>query len=271
MRKRSWNYYFTLAAGFHILLIGLAMLLGLDWLKEEPEEQPSIEIGFVGDAAAAGLAGGSAGNSGKQAALGPDIKTVSVAAVEELQNLRGHTPADKSEAAVKPPAADSAEAIEKAVAALDSPGPATGCAGADADAGAGASGASGTTSEGTGGTGGNGTGTSQGLGAGFTPNGDGTYTAASSAGISYQLLRDAEAIYPDEATSIGYSNAVEVVAQIMVGLDGSVESVTILNNPPNLGFREAAQEALWSMRFAPIYYQGVNVRVPFEKHLIFQP
>ena len=86
-----------------------------------------------------------------------------------------------------------------------------------------------------------------------------------------ELLRDADAVYPDEARSIGYGDVVEVVARIMVGLDGSVESVTILSNPPKLGFREAANEALYAMRFAPIYYQGVNIRVPFEKHLIFQP
>lgn len=272
MRKRSWNYYFGLAVGFHVLLLSIVMLLGLNWLRKEPEQQPSIEVGFVAESTAAGLAGGSAANGGAQSSLGPRIKTVSVAAVEELQSLRGHAPVDRNASKAVQPAADAAEAMAQAVAALDAPAqPAGSDSAAGAADGSGAGTSNGTNDAGGSGTGGEGTGTSQGLGAGFSPNGDGTYTAASSAGISYQLLHDAEAIYPDEARSIGYSNVVEVVAQIMVGLDGSVESVAILNNPPNLGFREAAQEALWGMRFAPIYYQGVNVRVPFEKHLIFQP
>ncbi len=258
----------------HLLLGGIFALLGLGWLAGEKEEKPAIEVGFVAEAAVPGLAGGSTTAGSKGQTAGPAIKTASVAAVEKLQSLRGHSPETAAAHTAQPAAAAQEAAIAEAAAALEAPssavaqavggGEPTGSAG-DTDGGAGAAGDS------PAGTGGNGTGTSQGLGAGFTPNGDGTYTAASASGISYQLLRDANAVYPEEARSIGYSKVVEVVAQIMVGLDGSVESVTILNNPPKLGFREAAQEALWSMRFAPIYHQGVNIRVPFEKHLIFQP
>ncbi|SHK72133.1 outer membrane transport energization protein TonB [Selenomonas ruminantium] len=273
---RSWKVYFGMAAGVHGLLLALLALAGLNWLAGEQEEKPAIEVGFVAEAAVSGMAGGSeaTGNSGSK--TGPVIRTASVAAVEKLQNLRGHSPevsAQKQEMKT----ADSEAAIAEAAAALDAP---AGSDSAESGENVGSPG-NGNSSDGNGGdggeagaatgSGGSGTGTSTGLGDGFTPNGDGTYTAASAAGISYQLLRDANAVYPEEARSIGYSNVVEVVAQIMVGLDGSVESVTILNSPPKLGFWEAAQEALWSMRFAPIYYQGVNIRVPFEKHLIFQP
>ncbi|WP_158645774.1 energy transducer TonB [Selenomonas ruminantium] len=274
MRMRSWKFYFSMAAGIHGLLLALLALAGLNWLAGEQEEKPAIEVGFVAEAAVSGMAGGSEATGSSGGKTGPAIKTASVAAVEKLQSLRGHSPeapAQKQE--IK--AADSEAAIAEAAAALEAP---AGSASAEAGENAGGSGDGDSGSHGDGGesgaatgSGGSGTGTSTGLGAGFTPNGDGTYTAASAAGISYQLLRDANAVYPEEARSIGYSNVVEVVARIMVGLDGSVESVTILNSPPNLGFREAAQEALWSMRFAPIYYQGVNIRVPFEKHLIFQP
>ncbi|SDP66518.1 energy transducer TonB [Selenomonas ruminantium] len=270
MRKRSWNYYLGLAAGVHGLLIALLAFAGLGWLSGEPEEKPAIEVGFVAETAVASMAGGSEAG-GEAPKMGPAIKTASVAAVEKLQSLRGHSAEAASNPAVS--AADRENAVEEATAAIDAAS-----TGAEVDgkgsAGVGANGGSTDGDNGSGsaeGTGGSGTGTSQGLGAGFTPNGDGTYTAASAAGIDYQLLRDANAVYPEEARSIGYSNVVEVVARIMVGLDGSVESVTILNSPPKLGFREAAQEALWSMRFAPIYYQGVNIRVPFEKHVIFQP
>lgn len=267
MKKRSWNFYFGLAAAVHVLIGILFVLAGLDWLSKEQEEKPAIEIGFVDEATVNGMTGASAGGTSGAEKTGPAIKPVSVTTVEQLQSLRGH--AETSQSSVQK-SVDRADAIEQAAAALDNPKAADA-----ASDGNGAAEGKGTTENGSQ-DGGNvgtsdSTGLSQGLGDGFSPNGDGTYTASSSAGISYQLLRDADAVYPDEARSIGYNNIVEVVARIMVGLDGNVESVDILSNPPNLGFREAAQEALWGMRFAPIYYQGVNIRVPFEKHLIFQP
>ncbi|HAM04501.1 energy transducer TonB, partial [Megasphaera sp. UBA4233] len=118
---------------------------------------------------------------------------------------------------------------------------------------------------------GSGNGTGGGLGAGFIDNGDGSYTAPDASGIDYQILQDARAVYPDEARSIGYAKTVSVTAHILVGLDGSVESVSILSNPPNLGFREAAESALWQMRFSPMTYEGHPVKVPFEKTIYFQP
>ncbi len=273
MRKESWKYYISWAVACHLLAGGFLAWAGLDWLAGEQEEKPAMEVGFVAEAAVSAMAGGSSAAGSADKATGPAIKTASVAAVEKLQSLRGHSGETAGpQANTAAPAADDA-AIAEAVAALEASAAGesgSGAAGPADNAGAGGSGA-GAAAGGSGGTGGQGTGTSTGLGPGFSPNGDGTYTAASAAGLDYQLLRDAEAVYPEEARSIGYSNVVEVAARIMVGLDGSVESVTLLSSPPNLGFREAALEALWSMRFAPIYYQGVNIRVPFEKHLIFQP
>ena len=58
-----------------------------------------------------GLAGGSAANGGAQSSLGPRIKTVSVAAVEELQSLRGHAPVDRNASKAVQSAADAAEAM----------------------------------------------------------------------------------------------------------------------------------------------------------------
>lgn len=257
------------------LLLGLA---GVQWMQGQQESKPAIEVNFVAENTVQSMAGGSApAGSGNSPEIGPSIKTASVAAVEMLQTLRGHN-TESAVTAATPVTVDQATAvaIEQVAAALEAPataqrggtGPLTNVL---SDRGSGAAGSGRGGSSAGNGTGGSGTGTSTGLGAGFAPNGDGTYTASSADGISYQLLRDAEAIYPDEARSIGYGDVVEVAARIMVGLDGSVESVTILSNPPQLGFREAASDALYSMQFAPIYYQGVNIRVPFEKHLIFQP
>ncbi len=105
----------------------------------------------------------------------------------------------------------------------------------------------------------------------FLSNGDGSYTALNAEGISYTIIRDADARYPEEARSIGYSRVVSVQAKILVGLDGSVESVEILNSVPNLGFKESAMQALRKMQFAPIYYQNHNVKMYFTKRIYFQP
>lgn len=105
----------------------------------------------------------------------------------------------------------------------------------------------------------------------FGDNGDGTYTALNSSGISYTILSETEAIYPDEARSIGYSSTVSVEAKILVGLDGSVESIEILNSVPNLGFTEAAKTSLQEMKFAPIYYNGHNIKMYFKKTIHFRP
>lgn len=108
-------------------------------------------------------------------------------------------------------------------------------------------------------------------GPGFIDNGDGTYTAPSADGIDYTVLADANASYPEEARDIGYASEVDVTADLLVGLDGSVESVNILTSAPNLGFREEAERAFWNMRFAPVYYNGVNIKMHFQKTIRFMP
>lgn len=123
------------------------------------------------------------------------------------------------------------------------------------------------------GTGGTGSNSGEGIfdGGGFSANGDGTYTALSADGISYKIVRDEDAVYPDEARSIGYSRNVSVQAKLLVGLDGGVEQVEILNSVPNLGFRESAIKALREMQFAPIYYKNHNIKMYFIKTIHFQP
>lgn len=105
----------------------------------------------------------------------------------------------------------------------------------------------------------------------FVSNGDGTYTALSPSGIDYHILHSVEANYPEEARAVGYVRTICVEAAILVGLDGNVESVTILNDVPNLGFRDAARQALMQWRFSPIYYQGINIKMKFYKNIYFEP
>lgn len=121
------------------------------------------------------------------------------------------------------------------------------------------------------GTGVAGKGNSHGLGAGFVDNGDGTYTANANAMLSYRIIRDAKVVYPEEARSIGYAKTVVVHARILVGVNGKVEVVQIVSRTPNLGFKEAAESALWNMQFAPIIYKGYKIKMYFQKTIYFQP
>lgn len=106
----------------------------------------------------------------------------------------------------------------------------------------------------------------------FIANGDGSYTALGSGGISYEILSEATPRYPRAARSIGFNKVVRVRVKFLVGLDGQVETTEIFTrNIPDLGFKEAAVEAVKKMKFAPIYHQGRNIKVYFQKTIVFQP
>jgi len=106
----------------------------------------------------------------------------------------------------------------------------------------------------------------------FIANGDGSYTALGSGGISYKILSEAAPRYPRAARSIGFNKVVRVRVKFLVGLDGQVETTEIITrNIPDLGFKEAAVEAVKKMKFAPIYHQGRNIKVYFQKTIVFQP
>lgn len=106
----------------------------------------------------------------------------------------------------------------------------------------------------------------------FVANGDGTYTAIGSAGISYKILYEKTPVYPRQARSIGFNRIVKVRVRFLVGLSGQVESAQMTTkNIPDLGFKEAALSAVHEMRFEPIYHQGHNIKMYFNKTIIFQP
>lgn len=118
---------------------------------------------------------------------------------------------------------------------------------------------------------GTGEGAGDGLGAGFSLGGDGVYTASDGSGVDYTLLRDAEGRWPDEAKTVGYAKVVRVNVRILVDTDGSIADVSVMNDAPNLGFKEEAVRAAYNMRFAPIYYQGHNIRMYMVKPIEFYP
>lgn len=105
----------------------------------------------------------------------------------------------------------------------------------------------------------------------FVANNDGSYTALGSAGITYKILQDAAPGYPGNARAIGYTKVVKVQVRLLVGLDGHIESVEVLNEKiPDLGFKEETIKAIKAMRFAPIRHEGRHIKMYFKKTIIFQ-
>ena len=106
----------------------------------------------------------------------------------------------------------------------------------------------------------------------FIDNGDGTYTARGSGGIPYKIKYEETPKYPRIARDLGFNKVVSVRIRFLVGLDGRVETAEVLTKKiPDLGFREAALEAIRKMEFEPIVYRGRNIKMYFVKRIVFQP
>ena len=307
MNTLSWKKAYTVSGLIHVLFFLILALFVAHTAATQPPQMVMIELEGNGDTGSSGGGGGGGSGSGttgwqntafpqplSESAVSNSLQAVNRAGSITTAAESAMIPSDQGristpDTAPAIPAADTAAAtVPATTTSAPAPGTTTGSISSDIDEGTGGGSGSGTdigdgTGEGSGsgsgsgdgngdGSGnGSGSGTGGGLGSGFVDNGDGSYTAPDASGIDYQILQDARAVYPDEARSIGYAKTVSVTAHILVGLDGSVESVSILSNPPNLGLREASESALWQMRFSPMTYKGHPVKVPFEKTIYFQP
>lgn len=310
MNTLSWKKAYTVSGLIHVLFFLILALFVTHTAATQPPQMVMVELEGNGDTGSSGGGGGGGGNGSgttgwqntafpqplSESAVSNSLQAVNRAGSITTAAESAMIPSDQGristpDTAPAIPAADTAATtVPATTTSAPAPGNTTGSISSDIDEGTGGGSGSGTsTGDGTGegsgsgsgsgdgngngdGSGnGSGSGTGGGLGAGFVDNGDGSYTAPDASGIDYQILQDARAVYPDEARSIGYAKTISVTAHILVGLDGSVESVSILSNPPNLGFREAAESALWQMRFSPMTYEGHPVKVPFEKTIYFQP
>jgi outer membrane biosynthesis protein TonB len=253
-RRRRYTAAFLAAAGVQLILLGSIGLYGL-W-KEEQKEPEVIDVTIADSRGNPAPGGKSSGGKGSF------WNKISEAVQEETQELMQKEEKTETKEAPSPDntPSDAASGSENQPAA------------GSGDTSAGTAGSS--SGEG-GGDGGNASGESSGSGSGmpgsFESDGNGVYTATSPDGLDYTILQDANASYPAEARDIGYAEEVAVTGDILVGLDGSVIGVTILNDVPDLGFREEAERAFWQMRFAPIYYNGVNIQMHFQKTIHFIP
>lgn len=298
MNTLSWKKAYTVSGLIHVLFFFILALFFVHTAATQPPQMVMVELEGNGNTGSSG-GGGGGGSSGtpgwqntafpqplSESAVSSSLQAVNRAGSVATTAESAKIPSDQNRISI-PDAAPASHTAEDAATPVPVTAESTNSniggdasgesgtgngdgAGEGSDSGNGAGEGSGS-GNGAGEGDGSGNGTGGGLGAGFIDNGDGSYTAPDASGIDYQILQDARAVYPDEARSIGYAKTVSVTAHILVGLDGSVESVSILSNPPNLGFREAAESALWQMRFSPMTYEGHPVKVPFEKTIYFQP
>lgn len=270
-KREPWKKYFSASLGVHCIFVGLILLADFHFPMDKIVPASALSVEFV-DSKDAGQSGGGGGDAG--ASFGENAVPIaapqtskSMPSQEKDFSMQNTNPLEGEQETLQNDIGQSAQFTEK-----QSTSNHRAAESGNADTSA-SSGDGGENSSGNDGNSGTGSGSGEGIfdGGGFSANGDGTYTALSADGISYKIDRDAEAVYPDEARSLGYSRKVSVKAKLLVGLDGSVEQVEILNSAPNLGFRESAIRALWDMKFAPIYYKNHNIKMYFIKTIHFQP
>lgn len=105
----------------------------------------------------------------------------------------------------------------------------------------------------------------------FTIGKDGSFVAASSDGIDYNIIKQVEPDYPVQAERIRYRKKVVVSVRFLVGLKGEIENIEFLTSHKKLGFDDEVKKALNQWKFQPIYYKGKNIKVYFTKEFIFNP
>ncbi len=94
----------------------------------------------------------------------------------------------------------------------------------------------------------------------FTPSTREGDLVALGPGVTRPVLLDrVDPEYPKVAERLNQDGAVE--AEVLVGPDGSVEDVRIINvSPPDMGFEKSAEEAMRQWRYKPATKDGARVR-----------
>lgn len=105
----------------------------------------------------------------------------------------------------------------------------------------------------------------------FSVGKDGIFTAASSDGIDYKILKQIDPNYPIQAEKIRYKKKVIITAKFLVGLNGNIEDIIILKSHKKFGFDNEVIKALKQWKFHPIYYNNKNIKVYFTKDFVFTP
>ena len=104
----------------------------------------------------------------------------------------------------------------------------------------------------------------------FSIGTDGSVVATSADGIDYQIIKQIDPEYPKQAKRVRYSQTVVVKAKFLVGLNGNIENIKILESHSKLGFDKAVIDALNQWKFKPIFYKNKNIKVYFTKSFVFE-
>ena len=101
-------------------------------------------------------------------------------------------------------------------------------------------------------------------------NSDGGLIASSADGIEFTILRAVDPEYPIMAERVRYKKIVIVKAKFLVGYNGEIENIEILNGMEKFGFNKSVEKALQSWRFRPILYKNKPLKVYFTKEFKFK-
>lgn len=88
-------------------------------------------------------------------------------------------------------------------------------------------------------------------------------------GLSYTILKSPNPNYPPQARKVRISEEVIIKTRFLVGLNGKVENIEILEGIENYGFRNEVTRTLRQWQFSPVLYEGENIRIYFYKDFIF--
>lgn len=107
--------------------------------------------------------------------------------------------------------------------------------------------------------------------AGLVKDGTGTYIGdqRGGQGIGYKIKREVQPEYPIMAKRANFKNEVVIQTKFLVGLNGKVEEIIFLDTFTSYGFRKEVEKALKKWEFAPILYQGHNIKMYFYKDFRF--
>lgn len=89
-------------------------------------------------------------------------------------------------------------------------------------------------------------------------------------GIKYKILKSRDPEYPSLAKKFKIKEKIVVKAKFLVGLNGEVEKIEILEGPEKFGFTNAVRGSLEEWKFTPVEYKGENIKLYFYKEFVFK-
>ncbi|MBP6323165.1 MAG: energy transducer TonB [Fusobacteriaceae bacterium] len=104
----------------------------------------------------------------------------------------------------------------------------------------------------------------------FDSNGQKIGANQNIAGINYRILSYKDPKYPIIAKKFKLKDKVTVKTRFLVGMDGEIENIEIIEGPEKFGFTNAVLESLKEWKFSPVQYKGQTIKLYFYKDFIFK-